>query len=163
MFVVGVDSLMAIKLARELEDILHCVLAVDALLEADTFIDLVHPAQKALGGSSVAGISGCEDDTISSATEDASDSLGPHSESVTTAMIVRSGQIVKSTETGYWNSSEHFLATVKSSQSLGVFPALTGRLGWTLVYAAARIIVNSLLDDDAPETIYQVDNPRGQD
>jgi hypothetical protein len=52
---------------------------------------------------------------------------------------------------------------VKSSQSLGVFPALRGRLGWTPVDAAARIIVELLLDGGVPEDVYHVDNPRGQD
>ncbi|RDW87100.1 putative Polyketide synthase (JCVI) [Aspergillus mulundensis] len=38
----GVDSLMAMELARELEAALNCTLAVEALLEAETFQDLVH-------------------------------------------------------------------------------------------------------------------------
>ncbi|KAL4869560.1 hypothetical protein BDV12DRAFT_196187 [Aspergillus spectabilis] len=79
------------------------------------------------------------------------------------AMIVRPGQIVGSGDTGHWNTSEHFPAMVKSSQSLSVFPALKGRLGWTPVNAAARIIVDLLLDGGVPEEAYHVDNPRGQD
>ncbi|KAL4919042.1 hypothetical protein BDW62DRAFT_200193 [Aspergillus aurantiobrunneus] len=79
------------------------------------------------------------------------------------AMIVRPGQIAGSADTGDWNTSEHFPAMVKSSQSLGVFPALTGRMGWTPVDVAARIIAELLLDDSVPEQVYHLDNPVGQD
>ncbi|KAL4974125.1 hypothetical protein BDW66DRAFT_153167 [Aspergillus desertorum] len=78
------------------------------------------------------------------------------------AMIVRPGQIAGSEKTGYWNTSEHFPAMVKSSQSLGVFPALAGRLGWTPVDVAARVIAELLLDEVIPEEIYHVDHPIGQ-
>lgn len=79
------------------------------------------------------------------------------------ATIVRPGQIAGSTETGYWNTSEHFPAIVKSSQSVGVFPALKGRMSWTPVNIAASIIVDLLLDEDIPAEIYHVDNPLGQE
>ncbi|KAL4758365.1 uncharacterized protein BDW70DRAFT_162617 [Aspergillus foveolatus] len=78
------------------------------------------------------------------------------------ATIVRPGQISGSKETGYWNTAEHFPAMVKSSQSLGVFPLLAGRLGWTPVDVAARIIAELLLDEEVPEGIYHVDHPTGQ-
>ncbi|KAL4882439.1 hypothetical protein BJY04DRAFT_217349 [Aspergillus karnatakaensis] len=79
------------------------------------------------------------------------------------AMIVRPGQIAGSWETGYWNSAEHFSAMVKSSATLGVFPQLKGRLGWTPVDAAARIITELLLDETVPERVYHVDNYQGQE
>ncbi|KAL4994835.1 hypothetical protein BDV10DRAFT_188630 [Aspergillus recurvatus] len=79
------------------------------------------------------------------------------------AMIVRPGQIAGSEETGHWNTSEHFPAMVKSSQSLGVVPALAGRLAWTPVDVAARVIAELLLDEGTPEDIYHVDHPIGQD
>ncbi|KAL4786525.1 hypothetical protein BJX76DRAFT_355068 [Aspergillus varians] len=79
------------------------------------------------------------------------------------AMIVRPGQIAGSKEIGHWNTSEHFPAMVKSSQSLGVFPALVGRMGWTPVDMAARIIAELLLDEGTPDEVYHVDNPVGQD
>ncbi|KAL4749841.1 hypothetical protein BDW72DRAFT_194422 [Aspergillus terricola var. indicus] len=79
------------------------------------------------------------------------------------ATIVRPGQISGSEKTGYWNTSEHFPAMVKSSQNLGVFPALAGRFGWTPADVAARIIAELLLDEETPEEIYHVDHPTGQD
>ncbi|KAL4945599.1 hypothetical protein BDV06DRAFT_219135 [Aspergillus oleicola] len=79
------------------------------------------------------------------------------------AMIIRPGQIAGSSQTGYWNTLEHFPAMVKSSQYVGAFPALTGRMGWTPVDAAARIIADLLLDEGTPEEIYHVDHPVGQD
>lgn len=79
------------------------------------------------------------------------------------ATIVRPGQIASSTETGHWNTSEHFPAIVKSSQSVGAFPALQGRMGWTPVNIAASIIADLLLDEDMPAEIYHVDNPLGQE
>ncbi|KAL2793473.1 hypothetical protein BJX66DRAFT_351725 [Aspergillus keveii] len=53
-------------------------------------------------------------------------------------------------EAGYWNTYEHFPAMVKSSQTLGVFPALEGGMAWTPVDLAAK-------------GIYHVDNPAQQD
>ncbi|KAL4930374.1 putative polyketide synthase [Aspergillus undulatus] len=79
------------------------------------------------------------------------------------AMIARPGQIAGSQKTGYWNTLEHFPAMVKSSQAVGAFPALTGRMGWTPVDAAARILTDLLLDEGIPEQIYHVDHPVGQD
>ncbi|KAL4962179.1 uncharacterized protein BDV14DRAFT_202996 [Aspergillus stella-maris] len=79
------------------------------------------------------------------------------------AMIIRPGQISGSSKTGYWNTLEHFPAMAKSSQHIGAFPALTGRMGWTPVDAAASIIADLLLDEGIPEEIYHVDHPVGQD
>ncbi|KAL2823450.1 hypothetical protein BDW59DRAFT_163230 [Aspergillus cavernicola] len=79
------------------------------------------------------------------------------------AMIVRPGQIVGSKETGDWNTSEHFPAMVKSSQTLGVFPALEGQFGWTSVVTVAHVMAELLLDEGIPQEIYHIDNPAGQD
>ncbi|PTU22070.1 hypothetical protein P175DRAFT_0492673 [Aspergillus ochraceoroseus IBT 24754] len=45
----GVDSLMAMELARELEEAFHRTLSVEELLEAETFADLVRCVQAAVG------------------------------------------------------------------------------------------------------------------
>lgn len=45
----GVDSLMAMELARELEKSFHCSIPVTDLMEADTFRDLVNCVRTALG------------------------------------------------------------------------------------------------------------------
>ncbi|KAL3479701.1 hypothetical protein BJX99DRAFT_255424 [Aspergillus californicus] len=78
------------------------------------------------------------------------------------AMIVRPGQIVGS-GTACWNTSEHFPAIVKSSQTLGFFPAFTGRMGWTPVDAVASVNAELLLDESTSEEIYHVDNPVNQE
>ncbi|KAJ0416962.1 hypothetical protein BJY00DRAFT_316374 [Aspergillus carlsbadensis] len=79
------------------------------------------------------------------------------------AMIVRPGQISGSQETGNWNTYEHFPAMIKSSKTLGLFPALEGGMGWTPVDLAARVMSELLIDEDVPEGIYHVDNPAQQD
>ncbi|PWY78031.1 hypothetical protein BO94DRAFT_588334 [Aspergillus sclerotioniger CBS 115572] len=45
----GVDSLMAMELARELEEAFNCTLSATDLMEADTFRDLVRAVQSAMG------------------------------------------------------------------------------------------------------------------
>ncbi|RAK97282.1 putative polyketide synthase [Aspergillus ibericus CBS 121593] len=45
----GVDSLMAMELARELEEAFHCTLSATDLMEAETFRDLVCAVQGAMG------------------------------------------------------------------------------------------------------------------
>ncbi|OGM44214.1 putative polyketide synthase [Aspergillus bombycis] len=45
----GVDSLMAMELAREMEEAFHCTLPATDLMEADTFRDLVHCVKTAVG------------------------------------------------------------------------------------------------------------------
>jgi thioester reductase-like protein/acyl carrier protein/SAM-dependent methyltransferase len=79
------------------------------------------------------------------------------------AMIVRPGQIAGSQEAGYWNTYEHFPAMVKSSQTLGVFPALEGGMAWIPVDLAAQVMSELLIENGAPEGIYHVDNPAQQD
>ncbi|KAL2864369.1 uncharacterized protein BJX67DRAFT_383841 [Aspergillus lucknowensis] len=79
------------------------------------------------------------------------------------AMIVRPGQIAGSQEAGFWSTSEHFPAMVKSSQTLGVFPALGGRMGWTPADVAARVMTELLLEEGVPEQIYHIDNPVEQE
>ncbi|RAH76557.1 putative polyketide synthase [Aspergillus japonicus CBS 114.51] len=45
----GVDSLMAMELAREMEEVFKCTLPATELMEAETFRDLVRAVQRALG------------------------------------------------------------------------------------------------------------------
>ncbi|RAH63430.1 polyketide synthase [Aspergillus piperis CBS 112811] len=45
----GVDSLMAMEMARELEEAFNCTLPATALMEAETFRELVVAVQKAMG------------------------------------------------------------------------------------------------------------------
>ncbi|KAI9376431.1 hypothetical protein BJX61DRAFT_538808 [Aspergillus egyptiacus] len=80
----GVDSLMAMELARELEQVFNCTLAVEALLEADTFSDLVRVVQAAVGDDGDGAVS-CRELSAagSSAPEDSERLLGA-TESVTT-------------------------------------------------------------------------------
>jgi hypothetical protein len=52
---------------------------------------------------------------------------------------------------------------VKSSQTLGVFPALEGGMAWTPVDLAAKVMSELLIENSAPEGIYHVDNPAQQD
>ncbi|KIA75959.1 polyketide synthase [Aspergillus ustus] len=79
------------------------------------------------------------------------------------ATIVRLGQITGSRETGYWNTSEHFPAIVKSSQTIGVFPTLGGAMGWTPVDVAAQVMAELLISDPVAPRVCHVDNPAEQD
>ncbi|KAL3462085.1 hypothetical protein BJX64DRAFT_288628 [Aspergillus heterothallicus] len=78
-----------------------------------------------------------------------------------TATIVRPGQIAGSQETGYWNTSEHFPAIVRSSHKIGAFPALEGGMGWMPVDVAAQVMTELLLGDS--EEICHIDNPAEQE
>ncbi|KAL2831657.1 hypothetical protein BJY01DRAFT_254165 [Aspergillus pseudoustus] len=79
------------------------------------------------------------------------------------ATIVRPGQITGSQETGYWNSSEHFPAMVKSSQTIGAFPRLEGGMGWTPVDVAAQVMAELLIGEPVAPRVCHVDNPAEQD
>jgi thioester reductase-like protein len=65
----GVDSLMAMELARELEQIFQCTLVVEALLEADTFADLVQIVRNAVGDVADSGSEYSSDDHTASSGE----------------------------------------------------------------------------------------------
>ncbi|GAB1211354.1 hypothetical protein ATERTT37_000467 [Aspergillus terreus] len=78
-------------------------------------------------------------------------------------MVVRPGQIVGSSSSGYWNPSEHLPALMKSCQTLKAFPNFQGLLSWTPVDDAAATAVEFLLSNKAPYPVYHIDNPVRQD
>jgi thioester reductase-like protein len=61
------------------------------------------------------------------------------------AGYVRVGQVSGSTTSGFWNSSEHLPALVKSSQLVGKLPPMKGLLSWLPVDLAAQSISELLL------------------
>lgn len=77
-------------------------------------------------------------------------------------MVVRPGQIAGSRTSGYWNPVEHLAFLIKSAQSLGVFPALHGRLQWVPVDDVAATIVDLSMHDGEAFPVYHIDNPVGQ-
>ncbi|KAL8677817.1 MAG: hypothetical protein Q9186_005797 [Xanthomendoza sp. 1 TL-2023] len=77
-------------------------------------------------------------------------------------MTVRLGQIAGSETSGYWNPMEHFGFLVKSSQTLGVLPDMSGGLYWTPVNAIAGTLSDLVLANHTPHPIYHVENPVGQ-
>ncbi|KAL5358616.1 hypothetical protein BJX96DRAFT_173608 [Aspergillus floccosus] len=78
-------------------------------------------------------------------------------------MVVRPGQIVGSSSSGYWNPSEHLPALIKSCQTLRAIPKFQGRLSWTPVDDAAATALELLLSDKTPYPVYHIDNPVRQD
>lgn len=77
------------------------------------------------------------------------------------AAAVRPGQIAGSSASGCWNENEHLAFLVKSSESLGVLPALRGDACWTPVEQVAGGMADLLLLDEGREMypIYHIDNP----
>ncbi|EKG11419.1 Beta-ketoacyl synthase [Macrophomina phaseolina MS6] len=75
------------------------------------------------------------------------------------AMAVRLGQVAGSTASGYWNTMEHLSFLLRSSQTLGALPALTGPLSWTPVDAVAAAAADLALLPPAPHPVYHIDNP----
>lgn len=80
------------------------------------------------------------------------------------ATAVRLGQIAGSSLNGYWNQTEHVSFLVKSSQTLGAVPDLSGTLGWTHVDDIASTLLDILL---LPyhvrlHPIYHIENPGRQ-
>jgi len=79
-------------------------------------------------------------------------------------MSVRLGQVAGSTRTGYWNPLEHLSFLVKSSQTLGAFPAFEGELSWTPVDVVASTLGDLVVLCGAkPHPVYHVDNPVRQE
>ncbi|PYH87874.1 polyketide synthase [Aspergillus ellipticus CBS 707.79] len=75
----GVDSLMAMEMARELEEAFGCALPTTDLMEAETFRDLVRAVQRAMGEDETA-----ESDSTASDSEGDRESAGtPATESIT--------------------------------------------------------------------------------
>ncbi|KAF9895178.1 hypothetical protein FE257_000080 [Aspergillus nanangensis] len=74
-------------------------------------------------------------------------------------MVVRPGQITGSSTGGYWNTSEHLAALIKSSQTLKVIPDFQGLLSWTPVDYAAAACVELLFSGCQPYPVYHIDNP----
>ncbi|RAL11872.1 uncharacterized protein BO97DRAFT_470718 [Aspergillus homomorphus CBS 101889] len=64
----GVDSLMAMELAREMEETFKCTLPATDLMEAETFRDLVRAVQKALGVDTVDAAADADQSSDSSTT-----------------------------------------------------------------------------------------------
>lgn len=77
------------------------------------------------------------------------------------ALAVRPGQIAGNSASGCWNENEHLAFLVKSSQSLGVLPALEGDACWTPVEQVAGGMADLLLLDERQEMypVYHIDNP----
>ncbi|OOF90932.1 hypothetical protein ASPCADRAFT_177909 [Aspergillus carbonarius ITEM 5010] len=80
----GVDSLMAMELARELEEAFKCTLSATDLMEADTFRDLVRAVQTAMG-IYIDGPQGRLDSSTGSDTDGERESVSntPRTESIT--------------------------------------------------------------------------------
>jgi thioester reductase-like protein/acyl carrier protein len=77
-------------------------------------------------------------------------------------MAVRLGQIAGSKTSGYWNPMEHFGFVVKSSQTLGALPDVSGKAYWTPVNDVAAALSDIVLSEKTPYPIYHVENPVGQ-
>jgi thioester reductase-like protein/SAM-dependent methyltransferase len=79
---------------------------------------------------------------------------------------VRINQIAGSTRSGYWNSNEHLVFLIKSSQTLNALPDLRGHLTWCPVDTVAATLGELLLDNanGAASTypIYHIENPSRQ-
>ncbi|KAI0966729.1 hypothetical protein F4678DRAFT_483642 [Xylaria arbuscula] len=78
------------------------------------------------------------------------------------ASIIRIGQIVGSTSTGVWNSSEHVPAVIKTAHTLGRLPRIEGTLSWLPVDIAAAAISDILLNAKSDQLLYHVENPTRQ-
>lgn len=75
-------------------------------------------------------------------------------------MSVRPGQIAGSSASGYWNEMEHLSFMVKSSQTIGAFPALDGILSWTPVNDVAAVMCDLITHyTSSSYPVYHVDNP----
>ena len=77
-------------------------------------------------------------------------------------MSVRLGQIAGSKTSGYWNPMEHFGFLIKSSQTLGALPDVSGKAYWTPVNDVAATLSDLILADCTPHAIYHIENPVGQ-
>lgn len=77
------------------------------------------------------------------------------------ASAVRPGQIAGNSASGYWNENEHLSFLIKSSQSLGMLPALQGDACWTPVEQVAGGMADLLLLEAGQEMypVYHIDNP----
>ncbi|KAK1144930.1 Type I Iterative Polyketide synthase (PKS) [Aspergillus melleus] len=75
------------------------------------------------------------------------------------AMVIRPGQIAGSSVSGYWNSTEHLPAIIKSAQTLKLLPDFHGVVSWTPVDAVAGTAVDLLLRTHKPHPVYHIDNP----
>ncbi|KAF7674573.1 hypothetical protein GT037_007333 [Alternaria burnsii] len=71
--------------------------------------------------------------------------------------LVRFGQIAGS-NTGYWNSDEHFAALVASSLTVGKFPDLRGTLSWIRVDSGAAILAELLFQPLPLQLVYHLEN-----
>jgi thioester reductase-like protein/acyl carrier protein len=77
-------------------------------------------------------------------------------------MAVRLGQIAGSKTSGYWNPMEHFGFLVKSSQTLGALPDVSGKAYWTPVNDVAATLSDLVLAERTPHAIYHIESPVGQ-
>ncbi|ROV98483.1 hypothetical protein VPNG_08530 [Cytospora leucostoma] len=77
------------------------------------------------------------------------------------ATAVRLGQIAGSALNGHWNPMEHISFIIKSSQTLGALPELSGSLGWTSADDMARALVEIVTQPEIVvlHPIYHIDNP----
>ena len=79
---------------------------------------------------------------------------------------VRINQIAGSTKSGYWNSNEHLVFLIKSSQTLNALPDLGGHLTWCPVDIVAAALGEILLDNAngvaSTYPIYHIENPSRQ-
>ncbi|KAJ5788397.1 type I iterative polyketide synthase [Penicillium paradoxum] len=85
-------------------------------------------------------------------------SLHRYPESFRTSSV-RVGQISGSKVNGNWNPVEHLVHLIKSSHTLGVFPALDGVLSWCPVNDVAATLRDLLLGDQPVYPIYHIENP----
>ncbi|CAI7662355.1 unnamed protein product [Penicillium glandicola] len=72
---------------------------------------------------------------------------------------VRVGQISGSKINGIWNPVEHLVHLIKSSQTLGVLPALDGVLSWCPVNDVAATLSDLLIGEQPAYPIYHIENP----
>ncbi|GKZ23559.1 putative NRPS-like protein biosynthetic cluster [Aspergillus brasiliensis] len=73
--------------------------------------------------------------------------------------FVRVGQIAGAHGSGYWNPEEHFVAVVRSAQTLRVLPDLRGTLSWLPVDTTAAVLLEILFHPAPLRLVYHLENP----
>ncbi|KAH8807195.1 putative NRPS-like enzyme [Xylogone sp. PMI_703] len=75
-------------------------------------------------------------------------------------VAVRIGQMSAARKTGFWSTTEHIAALVKSSQRVGAFPYLKGTCSWLPVDTTAEVLSDILLSAKLPSSpILHLENP----
>ncbi|KAH6896732.1 hypothetical protein B0T10DRAFT_602160 [Thelonectria olida] len=72
---------------------------------------------------------------------------------------VRCGQMTGARETGVWNSGEQIPMLLRTAQSVGALPKLTGTLSWIPVDDAASVISEITLSSGALPIAQHLENP----